>query len=189
MQTSRRRWDSMAMRRHSKELRGWIDEAISLSGHQDGAVHAAAGDTLAIAMQQGPRAEQQDCGAALLWVPRFGYSPRCAAVIADGMGGMQGGGWSSRHTVRVLLERCLSDRHDTPRDMLARRPGGRAAGSAGSAARPRRHHPDRRGLGTGAAGCWCTSATPAPTSSSRDVPSAASPSITPRPDTPMRSSA
>jgi len=109
----------MAIRRNSKELRGWIDEAISLSGHQDGAIHAAAGDTLAVAMQKGPRAEQQDCGAALLWVPRFGFSPRCAAVIADGMGGMQGGGWSSRHAVRVVVERCLAGRHDTPRDMLA----------------------------------------------------------------------
>ena len=113
----------MAIRKHSKELRAWIDEAVSLSGHQDGAIHAAADDTLAVPgqppMQQGPRAEQQDCGAALLWVPRFGFSPRCAAVIADGMGGMQGGGWSSRHTVRVLVERCLSGRHDTPRDMLA----------------------------------------------------------------------
>ena len=109
----------MAIRRHSNELRAWIDEAISLSGHQDAAIHAAAGDTLAVAMQQGPRAEQQDCGAALLWVPRFGFSPRCAAVIADGMGGMQGGGWSSRHTVRVVVERCLAGRHDTPRDMLA----------------------------------------------------------------------
>lgn len=107
------------MRRHSEELRAWIDEAISLSGHQDGAIHSAAGDTLAVAMQQGPRAEQQDCGAALLWVPAFGFSPRCAAVIADGMGGMQGGGWSSRHTVRVVVERCLSGRLDTPRDMLA----------------------------------------------------------------------
>ena len=109
----------MAIRRHSKELRAWIDGAISLSGHTDGAIHSAAGDTLAIAMQQGPRAEQQDCGAALLWVPAFGFSPRCAAVIADGMGGMQGGGWSSRHTVRVVVDRCLSGRLDTPRDMLA----------------------------------------------------------------------
>ena len=109
----------MAIRRNSKELRAWIDDAVSLSGHQDGAIHAAAGDTLAVAMQQGPRPEQQDCGAALLWVPRFGFSPRCAAVIADGMGGMQGGGWSSRHAVRVVVERCLAGRHDTPRDMLA----------------------------------------------------------------------
>ena len=100
-------------------MRAWIDGAISLSGHTDGAIHSAAGDTLATAMQQGPRAEQQDCGAALLWIPAFGFSPRCAAVIADGMGGMQGGGWSSRHTVRVVVERCLSGRLDTPRDMLA----------------------------------------------------------------------
>ena len=109
----------MAIGRHSKELRAWIDGAISLSGHRDGAVHSAAGDTLAVAMQQGPRAEQQDCGAVLLWIPRFGFAPRCAAVIADGMGGMRGGGWSSRHTVRVVVERCLSGRHDAPRDMLA----------------------------------------------------------------------
>ena len=109
----------MAIRRHSKELRAWVDDSISLSGHQDGAIHAAAADTLAIAMQKGPRAEQQDCGAALLWVPSFGFSPRCAAVIADGMGGMQGGGWSSRQAVRVVVERCLSGRYETPRDMLA----------------------------------------------------------------------
>ena len=109
----------MAIRKHSKELRAWIDEAISVSGHQDGALHATGGDTLAVAMQKGPRAEQQDCGAALLWVPRFGFSPRCAAVIADGMGGMQGGGWSSRHAVRTVVERCLSGRYETPRDMLA----------------------------------------------------------------------
>ena len=109
----------MAIRRQSKELRAWIDEAISLAGHQDGAVHAAGGDTLAFAMQQGPRAEQQDCGAALLWIPAFGFAPRCAAIIADGMGGMRGGGWSSRHTVRVVVERCLSGRLDSPRDMLA----------------------------------------------------------------------
>ena len=76
-------------------------------------------DTLAIGMQQGPRPEQQDCGAALLWVPRFGFSLRCAAVIADGMGGMKGGGWASRHAVAVVVERCLSGDHDTPRDMLA----------------------------------------------------------------------
>ncbi|MDE0228400.1 MAG: hypothetical protein OXJ62_06045, partial [Spirochaetaceae bacterium] len=101
----------------SDGLREWIDEAINLSGHQDGAIHAAADDTLAAAIQKGPRAEQQDCGAALLWVPRFGFSPRCAAVIADGMGGMRGGGWSSRHAVRVVVERCLAGRHDTPRDM------------------------------------------------------------------------
>ena len=109
----------MAIRRHSNELRAWIDGAISLSDDTDGAIHSAAGDTLAVAMQQGPRAEQQDCGAALLWIPAFGFAPRCAAVIADGMGGMRGGGWSSRHTVRVVVERCLSGRLDTPRDMLA----------------------------------------------------------------------
>ena len=109
----------MAIRKHSKELRAWIDSAISLSGHTDGAIHSAAGDTLAVAMQQGPRAEQQDCGAVLMWTPRFGFAPRCAAIIADGMGGMQGGGWSSRHTVRVVVDRCLAGRLDTPRDMLA----------------------------------------------------------------------
>jgi serine/threonine protein phosphatase PrpC len=101
------------------QLQAWIDGAMSLSGHQDGAIHAAGGDTLAVAMQQGPRAEQQDCGAALLWIPAFGFSPRCAAVIADGMGGMRGGGWSSRRTVQVVVERCLSGRLDTPRDILA----------------------------------------------------------------------
>ena len=109
----------MAIRKHSRELRAWIDGAISLSDHTDGAIHSAAGDTLAVAMQQGPRAEQQDCGAVLLWIPRFGFAPRCAAIIADGMGGMQGGGWSSRHTVRVVVDRCLAGRLDTPRDMLA----------------------------------------------------------------------
>ena len=110
----------MAIGRDSKELRAWINEAVSLAGHTDGAIHAAAGDTLAIAMQQGPRPEQQDCGVALLWVPRGGvFSPRCAAVIADGMGGMEDGGWASRHTVQVVVERCLSGEHFMPRDMLA----------------------------------------------------------------------
>ena len=109
----------MAIRRVSKETRAWIHEAVGLAGHTDGAIQAAAGDTLAIGMQQGPRPEQQDCGAALLWVPRFGFSLRCAAVIADGMGGMKGGGWASRHAVAVVVERCLSGDHDTPRDMLA----------------------------------------------------------------------
>ena len=109
----------MAIGRDPKELRAWIREAVGLSGHTDGAVHAAADDTLAIGMQQGPRPEQQDCGAALLWVPRFGFSPHCAAVIADGMGGMEGGGWASRHAVEVVVERCLSGKYDTPRDMLA----------------------------------------------------------------------
>ena len=109
----------MAIRRVSKETRAWIHEAVGLSGHTDGAIHAAADDAMAIAMQQGPRPEQQDCGAALLWVPRFGSSPHCAAVIADGMGGMEGGGWASRHAVGVVVERCLSGDRDTPRDMLA----------------------------------------------------------------------
>ena len=105
--------------RKSDGLRRWIDEAVSLAGHEDGAIHAAADDTLAITMQQGPRPEQQDCGAALLWVPRFGLSPLCAAVIADGMGGMEGGGWASRHAVAVVVERCLSGEYESPRDMLA----------------------------------------------------------------------
>ena len=109
----------MAIRKVSKETRAWIHEAVGLSGHTDGAIHAAADDAMAIAMQQGPRPEQQDCGAALLWVPRFGSSPHCAAVIADGMGGMEGGGWASRHAVGVVVERCLSGDRDTPRDMLA----------------------------------------------------------------------
>ena len=109
----------MAIGRNSKELRAWIDDAVGLSDHTDGAIHAAADDTLAIAMQQGPRPEQQDCGAALLWVPRFGGSASCAAVIADGMGGMEDGGWASRHAVGVVVERCLSGKYDTPRDLLA----------------------------------------------------------------------
>ena len=109
----------MTIGRDSKELRAWIRDALGLSGHSDGAIHAAADDTLAIAMQQGPRPEQQDCGAALLWVPRFGFSPHCAAVIADGMGGMEGGGWASRHAVGIVVEHCLSGKYDTPRDMLA----------------------------------------------------------------------
>ena len=88
-------------------------------------------------MQQGPRPEQQDCGAALLWVPRFGFSPHCAAVIADGMGGMEGGGWASRHAVEVVVERCLSGKYDTPRDMLASALAAAQQESAGGARRPR----------------------------------------------------
>ena len=109
----------MAIGRRSAELRAWIDEALSLSDHTDGAIHAAADGTLAIGMRQGPRPEQQDCGAALLWVPRGILSPHCAAVIADGMGGMEDGGWASRLAVRIVVERCLSGDYFTPRDMLA----------------------------------------------------------------------
>ena len=106
--------------RESNDLRAWIGDALGLAAHTDGAIHAGADDTLAIGMQQGPRPEQQDCGVALLWVPRGGvFSPRCAAVIADGMGGMEDGGWASRHTVEIVVERCLSGEHDMPRDMLA----------------------------------------------------------------------
>ena len=39
----------------SEQLWAWINEAVSLTGHTDGAIHAAADHTLAIAMQQGPR--------------------------------------------------------------------------------------------------------------------------------------
>ena len=109
----------MAIGRRSAELRAWIEGALSLSDHTDGAIHAAADGTLAIGMRQGPRPEQQDCGAALLWIPRGIYSPHCAAVIADGMGGMEDGGWASRHAVRIVVERCLSGDYFTPRDMLA----------------------------------------------------------------------
>ena len=104
----------------SNDLRAWINEAVGLVGHTDGAIHAALDDAMAIGMQQGPRPEQQDCVAALLWVPRGGVlSPHCAAVIADGMGGMEDGGWASRRSVEIVVERCLSGDYDTPRDRLA----------------------------------------------------------------------
>lgn len=35
------------------------------------------------------------------------------------MGGMEGGGWASLQAVKIVIERCLSNEHDTPRDMLA----------------------------------------------------------------------
>ena len=71
----------------SDDLRAWISEAVGLAGHTDGAIHSAVDDAMATGMQQGPRPEQQDCAAALLWIPRGGVlSPHCAAVIADGMG-------------------------------------------------------------------------------------------------------
>lgn len=98
----------------------WLAEALGLAGYADGAIHAGADGALAVGMQQGPRPEQQDCGVALLWVPRGGVlSPHGAAVVADGMGGMEDGGWASRRAVQVVVERCLSGDHDTPRDMLA----------------------------------------------------------------------
>ena len=97
----------------------WLAEALGLSGYADGAIHAGADGALAMGMQQGPRPEQQDCGVALLWVPRGVLSPHGAAVVADGMGGMEDGGWASRRAVQVVVERCLSGDHDTPRDMLA----------------------------------------------------------------------
>ena len=100
-------------------MREWIGGALDLSGHADGAIHAAADGTMAIGMQQGPREEQQDCGAVLLWLPRGILSPHCAAVVADGMGGMEDGGWASRRAVEIVVERCLAGDHDTPRDMLA----------------------------------------------------------------------
>ncbi len=100
-------------------MREWIGGALDLSGHADGAIHAAADGTMAIGMQQGPREEQQDCGAVLLWLPRGILSPHCAAVVADGMGGMEDGGWASRRAVEIVVEQCLAGDHDTPRDMLA----------------------------------------------------------------------
>ena len=101
------------------DVREWIGSALDLSNHADGAIHTAADGTMAIGMQQGPREEQQDCGAALLWLPRGILSPHCAAVVADGMGGMEDGGWASRRAVEIVVERCLAGDHDTPRDMLA----------------------------------------------------------------------
>ena len=102
------------------DLDDWIRNALSLSDYTDGAIHADAAGTMAVAMQQGPRPEQQDCGVALLWVARGGVLlPRCAAVVADGMGGMEDGGWASREAVRIVVARCLSGEHDRPRDMLA----------------------------------------------------------------------
>lgn len=102
------------------DLDEWIRNGLSLSDYTDGAIHADAAGTMAVAMQQGPRPEQQDCGVALLWVARGGVlSPRCAAVVADGMGGMEDGGWASREAVRIVVDRCLSGEHDRPRDMLA----------------------------------------------------------------------
>ena len=101
------------------DVREWIGGALDLSNHADGAIHAAADGTMAIGMQQGPREQQQDCGAALLWLPRGILSPHCAAVVADGMGGMEDGGWASRRAVEIVVERCLAGDHDTPRDMLA----------------------------------------------------------------------
>ena len=101
------------------DVREWIGSALDLSNHADGAIHTAADGTLAIGMQQGPREEQQDCGAALLWLPRGFLSPHCVAVVADGMGGMEDGGWASRRAVEIVVERCLAGDHDTPRDMLA----------------------------------------------------------------------
>ena len=108
-----------AATKHS-DVRDWVGNALDLSGYADGAINACADGTMAIGMQQGPRPEQQDCGAALLWIPRgMVLSPHCAAVVADGMGGMEDGGWASRQTVQIFVERCLSGEHDTPRDMLA----------------------------------------------------------------------
>ena len=98
----------------------WLAEALGLAGYADGAIHAGADGAVAVGMQQGPRPEQQDCGVALLWVPRGGVlSPHGAAVVADGMGGMEDGGWASRRAVQIVVERCLSGDHDTPRDVLA----------------------------------------------------------------------
>ena len=101
------------------DVREWIGAALDLGSHADGAIHAAADGTMAIGMQQGPREEQQDCGAALFWLPRGILSPHCAAVVADGMGGMEDGGWASRRAVEIVVEQCLAGDHDTPRDMLA----------------------------------------------------------------------
>ena len=96
----------------------WLENALSLP-YEDGAINASADGAMAVAMQQGPREEQQDCGVALIWVLRGIRSPRCAAVVADGMGGMEDGGWASRQAVRIVVECCLAGQHDRPRDMLA----------------------------------------------------------------------
>ena len=101
----------------NSEVRERIAQALAPSAESDGKIHAGAEGALAIGMQQGPRDEQQDCGAALAW---FHYlSPWCAAVIADGMGGMEDGGWASREAVRIFVETCLFGDLDTPRDVLA----------------------------------------------------------------------
>ena len=100
-------------------MRERILNAFSLADYEDGAIHAGADGAMALGMQQGPREEQQDCGAVLLWRRGTYRSPRCAVVAADGMGGMEDGGWASRHTVRIVVETCLSGEHDTPRDVLA----------------------------------------------------------------------
>ena len=102
------------------DLRERIAGALTPSPDADGAVHAGANGAMAIGMQQGPRPEQQDCGAALAWIPSgLVMSPWCAAVIADGMGGMEDGGWASREAVRIVVETCLFGDFDTPRDVLA----------------------------------------------------------------------
>lgn len=102
------------------DVRTRITNALAPSPEADGKVHEGAEGALAIGLQRGPRAEQQDCGAVLAWVPRgFVLGPWCAAVIADGMGGMKDGGWASRTAVRIFVETCLFGRHDTPRDVLA----------------------------------------------------------------------
>ena len=102
------------------ELRARIARALAPAAETDGDVYAGARGAMAVGLQQGPRPEQQDCGAALAWVPRGGIlTPWCAAVIADGMGGMEDGGWASREAVRIVVEACLFGDHDTPRDVLA----------------------------------------------------------------------
>ncbi len=102
------------------DVRARIVRALTPSPEADGTVHAGAHGAMAIGLQQGPRPDQQDCGATLAWVPRGGaLSPWCAAVIADGMGGMEDGGRASREAVRIVVETCLFGDHDTPRDVLA----------------------------------------------------------------------
>lgn len=102
------------------DLRARIAGALTPAAETDGDVYAGARGAMAIGLQQGPRSEQQDCGAALAWIPRGGVlTPWCAAVIADGMGGMEDGGWASREAVRIVVEACLFGGHDTPRDVLA----------------------------------------------------------------------
>lgn len=103
------------------DLRARITDALTPADENDGNVYAGAHGAMAIGLQKGPRTEQQDCGAALAWVrgPSSYLTPWCAAVIADGMGGMENGGWASRETVRIFVEECLFSYHGAPRDVLA----------------------------------------------------------------------
>ena len=101
------------------DVREWIGSALDLSGHADGTIHAAADGTMAIGMQQGPREEQQDCGAALFCSGCLaGFFPSLYGGGRRRHGRHGDGGWASRRVVEIVVERCLSDERDTPRYML-----------------------------------------------------------------------